>query len=66
MSLPGFLCAGGEQEDSSLLDLRLVSPQCKISQGAVLKELVTTAWRDSGTKLVSLFPVLTGQAGLEI
>lgn len=30
---------------------------------AVLKEFVTTAGKDDGTKLVNVFPVFTGQAG---
>ena len=30
---------------------------------AVLKEPVTTAGKDNGTKLVNVFPVFTGQAG---
>jgi len=73
--LPGSLCIGlfgaGQADKSKRVPLCQVSGWCLLSARcvwthgiciAVLEELVTPAGKDNSTKLVNVFPVVTGQA----
>lgn len=71
-ALPASLCVGqfraGQADTSKRASLSQVAGAVRDAGIciAVLKELVTAAGKDSGTRLENVFPAVTGQGGFPL